>query len=65
MRQSNLFPQITWFAHPFRHIFQIRDSPYRFYGDGVLETVVANVPQPFMLETMIVLHYVLTGVRTD
>ena len=59
-----LFPQPTWFAHPFRYIFQIRDTRDSFHGVGVLKTVVANVSKPSILKMVIILHYVHIGVGT-
>ena len=55
MRRSSLFQQLTWSAYPFRYIIHVRDSPDNFYSDDVLETVVAGVSQPSLLEMIIVL----------
>ena len=62
VRRSGLFPQLTWSTHPFKYILQIRDSSDNFCNDDVLETIVVNVSQPSMLETMIVLHCVQVSV---
>ena len=52
-----------------RTSFQVHSSNKGFLGsfcsDGVLKTAVANVSQPSIPETMIILHCVHIGVGTS
>ena len=65
VRRPSLIPQLTWSAHPVKYILQIKDYLDCLYSYGVFEATKANVSQPLVLETRIVLHCVQTSGGTS